>query len=219
MITITAGLTGNICSGKSTVEKTLTAHNIPVVDADLLSRQVVALGTFGLQKLIEVFGSEYLLADGNLDRQKFGTFIFSNKEAILQLNSILHPLIREEAAKQIEAFHNSGHQIVVYSAALLGENHNKDQYQPLIITQCTSEQQLTRLMKRGTGHGPIHRRAAEQIISAQTPIDQKIAGLNFQPLIINTTGSIENSIKQTENVILCLKIELRDKQMIAQGKR
>jgi dephospho-CoA kinase len=209
---ITFGLTGNIAMGKSTVTKTFRAAGIPMVDADIVSRQVVELGTPGLAKMVEAFGPEYLQADGTLDRAKLGTMIFApgNAEQLKLCNDIMQPLIKEESFRQIEEFHKNGFEIVGYDAALICENGNADGFRPLIMVRCTPEQQLERLMKRGTGHGPLTMAQATAIINVQMPIEKKIAMADW---IIDTSGTIEDSIKQTETTILCLKVNLRDQKM------
>lgn len=203
---ITFGLTGNIAMGKSTVTKTLRAHNIPVVDADIVARQVVEPGADGLAQIVESFGQEYLLEDGTLDRIKLGNLVFTNKDKRNVLNHIMSPLLNDESSLQIKKLHDDGHEIVGWDAALLCENGNADRYRPLIVVHCTQEQQLERLMKRNN----LTQEQAMNRIESQMPVAKKIAMANY---IIDTSGSIEYSIKQTENVYLCLKIELRDQKM------
>ncbi len=209
---ITFGLTGNIAMGKSTVTKTFRAASIPMVDADIVSRQVVELGTSGLAQMVEAFGPDYLQADGTLDRSKLGTMIFApgNAEQLKVCNDIMQPLIKAESFRQIKEFHDNGFEIVGYDAALICENGNADGFRPLIMVRCTPEQQLERLMKRGTGHGSLTMAQATAIINVQMPIEKKVAMADW---IIDTSGTIEESIKQTETTILCLKINLRDQKM------
>ena len=208
---ITFGLTGNICCGKSTVSRTFRANHIPMVDADIIARQVVQPGTIGLQMMSEAF-PEFLLEDGTLDRPKLGNMLFNNTEKLALCNSILHPLITEEADKQLKAYHDQGFEIVGWDAALICENGNANKFYPLVMVKCTEQQQLARLMKRGTGHGPLTEEHAQAIIKSQMPMSDKTTMCDF---IINTSYDVEHSIKQTENVILCLKVELRDQIMQA----
>jgi dephospho-CoA kinase len=211
---ITFGLTGNIAMGKSTVTKKFRESGIPMVDADIISREIVELGTPGLAAMVEAFGPEYLQADGTLDRTKLGNMIFApgNAEQLALCNSIMQPRIKEESNRQIKEFHDKGFAIVGYDAALICENGNADGFKPLIMVRCTPEQQLERLMKRGTGRGPLTKEQATAIINVQMPIEKKMAMADF---IIDTSGTIEESVKQTETAILCLKVELRDQRMKA----
>jgi dephospho-CoA kinase len=186
-------LTGGIATGKSGVTTTLTDLGIPVVDADLVSRQVVEPGTLGHNSIVHVFGKQFLLDSGGIDRAKLGDLVFSNPIKMAALNAIMIALIEEESDKQLREL-NEKHSIVVYSAALICENGNADKYRPLIVTECSAENQIERLMKRGTGHGPLTRAEAILRIKTQMPTSQKIDMADF---VVNTDNSIEESIEQT----------------------
>lgn len=190
---ITFGLTGGIACGKSTVTKTFTKYNIPMVDADVVARDVVRPATPGLDKIISAFGKEYLMG-AQLDRPKLGQLVFNNKEAMSKLNTIMAPLIEEEAGNQIKSFHDKGHPIVGYDAALICEMGNYKKYRPLIVVSCPVDTQVERLMKRNS----LTREYAMTIISTQMPLDKKLALADY---VIDTSGSIEDSIKQTKAVI------------------
>ena len=88
------GLTGGIATGKSTVSTLLRAHNISIIDADVLARKVVLPGTPALQKIVNHFGQDILLPDGSLDRQKLGSIVFSDERQRKVLNGIVHPAVR-----------------------------------------------------------------------------------------------------------------------------
>ena len=195
---LTVGLTGGIASGKSTVSKTFLQYNIPIVDADQVVRDVVVPGSLGLKRVIDCFGDVYLNADGTLDRITLGKFVFDNPEELKKLNSIMMPLITEESNKQIDSFKKTEHSIIVYDAALIFEMGNADKYQPLIVVHCSPESQLERLMKRNG----LTKEDALARINAQLPVEEKMRKATF---LIDTNGSIESSIKQTEKIILALK--------------
>jgi len=88
---IVVGLTGGIASGKTTVSNFIKAKNIPVIDADVLAREVVRPGTPGLEKIVKHFGDSILLPDGSLDRKKLGSIIFNDEIKRRKVNSIVHP--------------------------------------------------------------------------------------------------------------------------------
>src|ERR1700723_1108082 len=90
------GLTGGIASGKSTVAQRFTDLGVPVIDADVAARAVVASGTPGLAEVIERFGPGVVEQNGELDRRALRDLIFSNPGARRDLESILHPLIRAD---------------------------------------------------------------------------------------------------------------------------
>jgi dephospho-CoA kinase len=194
---ITFGLTGGIACGKSAVTKTFRAHNIPMVDADILARQVVEVGTPGLEQVIKCFGSQYLQADGTLDRTALGKLVFSKLEARRQVESIMSPLIQAEADKQIEELHQQGHEKVGYDAALICEMGIADKYRPLIVVSCPALTQLERLMSRNS----LTEAEGLARINAQMANDKKIAMADF---VIDTSGTIENSIEQTKRIMFRL---------------
>lgn len=191
---ITFGLTGGIASGKSTITKTFRANNIPMVDADIVARDVVKPGTYGLDQIIQTFGSEYLESDGTLHRTKLGKLVFSDKEALKKIDEIMLPLINTEANFQIAKLHSEGHYIVGYDAALICEMGNSEKFRPLIVVHCPQDTQIERLMSRNN----LTREEALLRINAQMPVAKKIEMANYT---IDTSGTIEESIKQTDVVI------------------
>jgi dephospho-CoA kinase len=203
---ITFGLTGGIACGKSTATKTFIKNNIPIVDADVVARQVVELGSQCLEEIVMVFGNEYLNSDGTLDRIKLGKLVFAEPNAMKMLNSIMGPAINEESSKQIKSFHDDGKKIVGYDAALICEMGNADKYRPLIVVSCPRDTQLERLMSRNS----LTRAEAVARIDSQMPVEKKIQMADY---VIDTSGSIEESIKQTESIIHKLRYSMYRKML------
>lgn len=191
---ITFGLTGGIASGKSTVTKTFRAAGIPMVDADIIARQVVEPGTPGLQAVINAFGTEYLLPDGTLNRIKLGALVFADKKELDICNKIMMPLIHDEGAAQVKKFHDAGAPLVGYDAALICEMGNAKNYRPLIVVHCPMDTQLARLMSRNN----LTRAEAMSRIEAQMPVEKKKAMADY---LIDTSGTIEESVNQTIRII------------------
>ena len=94
------GLTGGIGSGKTTVCNCFSALNTPIIDADLIAREVVMPGTPGLTQIIDRFGQHILAQDGTLDRGKLREQIFSDTSSRRELEAILHPLIRQQVVRE-----------------------------------------------------------------------------------------------------------------------
>lgn len=197
---ITFGLTGGIASGKSTVTKTFRAHGIPMVDADIVARQVVEVGTKGWERVRATFGMEYLLDDQTLNRPKLAKLVFSDRQARSEMDQLMIPLINDESTVQIKKLHDEGHEIVGYDAALLCEMGNANKYRPLVVVACKQETQLARLMKRNC----LTEAEAMSRIEAQMPTDKKIAMADW---VIYTDGTVEQSISETEFFIGQLKGE------------
>ena len=195
---ITFGLTGGIACGKSAVTKTFLANGIPMVDADIVARQVVLPGSTGLTMIVETFGSSFLLDDGTLNRPSLASLVFNDKKAMMELNHIMSPIIEIESKNQIGLFHYEGHPIVGYDAALIIEQGNAKNYRPLIVVSCPEDTQLARLMSRNS----LTREEAMARIASQMPTAQKIT---FADYVVDTSGTIENSIAQTELIISNLR--------------
>lgn len=187
---ITFGLTGGIASGKSTVTKTFRALGIPMVDADIVARQVVEVGTPGLQSIVDTFGTSYLQSDGTLDRTKLGKITFADIGVRKQVEAIMTPLINAAATAQIHSWHET-HKVVGYDAALICEMGNAKKYQPLIVVYCEKDMQIGRLMSRNDLTYP----EAMARINAQMSVENKIAMADYT---INTSYTIESSQLQTK---------------------
>lgn len=198
---ITFGLTGGIASGKSTVTRTIRAHGIPIVDADVVAREVVEVGKPAWGFIRSMFGHEYLNEDETLNRTKLAALVFSNEQAMYNMNAIMGPLISGESDYQINQLHKAGHEIVGYDAALICEMGNADKYRPLIVVACKQETQLARLMKRNC----LTEAEAMSRIEAQMPTDKKIAMADW---VIYTDGTVEQSISETEFFIGQLKVKV-----------
>lgn len=94
------GLTGGIGSGKSTVARMLSDHNIPIIDADRIARSIVEPGTPALAELVDAFGSDILHPDGSLHRAELARRAFATPETTSLLNTITHPRIQAETSRQ-----------------------------------------------------------------------------------------------------------------------
>jgi len=198
MNNITFGLTGGICCGKSTVTKTILSHGIPVVDADIVARQIVEIGSPGLKEIINNFGTSFLNDDSSLNRIKFGKYVFEAKEALSLLNHIMGPLLIAEATIQINKFHEAGHKLVCLDAALIIEMGIADNYRPLIVVHCPESMQLARLIRRNS----LTEGEARARIKAQIPGTEK---LKFADFVIDSSKELEFSRNQTEDIIKIIK--------------
>ena len=167
------GLTGNIASGKSSVARAFKRRGVTVVDADQVSHDVTAFATDGLAALVAAFGHGILQANGELDRKRLGSLVFSNKDARAILNSIVHPRVAAETKRRFEEL--SGFSLVCYDAALLVENHMQDAFRPLVIVTVPEELQIQRLMDRNG----LTLDEANARISSQMPQATKALAADF----------------------------------------
>jgi len=155
------GLTGGIASGKSTVERRFAELGVPVINADDSSRAVVAPGQPGLAAVAARFGAGVLDAQGGLDRRALRTLIFSDPQKRLDLEAILHPLIRADmAARSADA---DGPYLVL-SIPLLIEGGSRDRIDRILVVDADEALQLERLMSRDS----VGMEEARAILAAQT---------------------------------------------------
>ncbi len=193
-MTLVIGLTGSIATGKSTVSEMFRELNIPVVDADLIAREVVEKGKPAYNQVVKYFGKDILQSDGEFDRKKLGNIVFNDDKKREKLNSIVHPAIREEMIRQREAYKSSKVPCVVLDIPLLYESDLIDYVDKVIVSYVTEEIQLERLVKRDQSSVD----EARSRINSQISIDKKKM---LADAIIDNTGTRENSRQQLENLL------------------
>jgi dephospho-CoA kinase len=115
------GLTGGIATGKSTVSAILKSSNIPIIDADLIARQVVEPGTPALKAIVSTFGHEVLLPDGTLNRKMLATIAYNDETKMKLVNKIVHPAVRKALFWQAMRYWIRGYKYCVLDVALLIE--------------------------------------------------------------------------------------------------
>ena len=187
------GLTGGIATGKSTAAKLFEQHGIPVVDADVVSRQMVEKGSGGLQKIVNHFGKTILNEDGTLNRKKLGELIFNDSSLRQQLNEILHPLIREEMNRQTTHLLKTN-QHVIQDIPLLFENKLDQHFDLVIVVYIDQQEQLKRLQQRDS----ISYKAALSKVKSQAPIEDKKA---LADIVLNNHGTIDALEEQVNETI------------------
>lgn len=141
------GLTGGIASGKSTVSELLTAYGFKIVDADIASRKAVAKGTKGLEQVGEAFGDEAIQPDGEMDRQYVGDIVFNQPEKRIELNNIVHPIVRQIMDEEKNEYLEQGHNVIM-DIPLLFENELQDTVDEVWLVYTSESIQIDRLMER-----------------------------------------------------------------------
>lgn len=160
------GLTGGIASGKSTVSQLFSAFGIKIIDADLISHQLVEPGQPSLEKITQTFGSKMLLNNGELDRIQLRQLIFSDPNAKQQLEAILHPKIRQQLIRQSD---NSSSPYCILSVPLLAEAKMTSLVNRILVIEIDSDEQLKRLCQRDN----ISRSEAMDIMAIQSSSQQR----------------------------------------------
>ncbi|HDR4373797.1 dephospho-CoA kinase [Bacillus cereus] len=193
-MTVVIGLTGGIASGKSTVSQMFRELSIPVIDADIIAREVVERGKTAYNKIVEVFGTEVLQEDGELDRPKLGSVVFYNEEKRLQLNKIVHPAVREEMNRQKEMYIKEGMQAVVLDIPLLFESKLTSLVDRILVVAVKPHTQLERLMKRNN----FSEEEATARIQSQMPLEEKVKNADE---VINNDGTIMGTKTQLQVIL------------------
>ncbi|WP_301285929.1 dephospho-CoA kinase [Lysinibacillus endophyticus] len=188
------GLTGSIASGKSTVANMLKEYGFPIVDADLVARQVVERGSETLQKIADVFGPEVITPEGAMDRAKVGSIIFHDESKRKVLNDIIHPAIRAEMLRQRDEHVANGAKTVIMDIPLLFESKLQHYVEKILVVSVNEETQLKRLIERNR----LNEEDAKARISSQLPLSIKEQGADA---VINNNGSIEETRQQLEDIL------------------
>ncbi|WP_246941097.1 dephospho-CoA kinase [Bacillus pinisoli] len=191
---IIIGLTGGIASGKSTVANMIREYGIPIVDADLIAREVVQIGRPAYKEIVETFGESVLLEDGSIDRVTLGSIVFNNEEQRKRLNEIVHPAVRKEMMDQKEQFLQAGANAVVLDIPLLFESKLTYMVEKTIVVFVDSSTQLKRLMERNQ----FSVEEAEARINSQMPLIKK---KELADQVIDNNGTIDKTKKQLEHIL------------------
>jgi len=184
------GLTGGIASGKSYVASLLGELGASTVDADQVAREVVVPGSTGLVQVVGAFGFEILLPSGELDRAKLGEIVFADPEKRIELENILHPLIK---ARTTQLISQQPSEIVVYAVPLLVEANVDYPFDTIITVEAGVENQVSRLMKSRQMSEPD----ARARIVAQTTSAERVTRANF---VIDSSGPKEQTRLQVVEV-------------------
>ena len=186
-------LTGGIATGKSFVLAQFRRLGVPCLDADMLTRGVVAPGTEATRAIADRFGSSMVKPDGTVDRPKLAALVFADPMARRDLEAIVHPAVYRAIHAGLRAFEIVGHyRIGMVDIPLLYESGHEAQFDKVIVTACPPELQLARLAERGvTGADARHR------LQAQWPTVEKARRADF---VIRTDGTAEETTRQVEHI-------------------
>ena len=184
------GLTGGIASGKSTVADMFADLGIPVIDTDLIARDVVAPGQPALQEIREAFGAGVIAEDGSLDRPAMRALVFAEDGARRRLEAILHPRIRASTREQADAA-GGPYQIIV--VPLLLESSLRAFVDRVLVVDCEEETQVARLLSRDAESESQARR----ILAAQASRAERLA---IADDVIANEGDLDDTREQVRRL-------------------
>ncbi|MCG5763564.1 dephospho-CoA kinase [Staphylococcus aureus] len=162
------GLTGGIASGKSTVSELLSVFGFKVVDADKAAREAVKKGSKGLAQVREVFGDEAIDENGEMNRRYMGDLVFNHPEKRLELNAIIHPIVRDIMEEEKQEYLKQGYNVIM-DIPLLFENELENTVDKVWVVYTSESIQMDRLMQRNN----LSLEDAKARVYSQISIDKK----------------------------------------------
>lgn len=186
------GITGGIGTGKTAVSDYLAEQGYPIIDADLIARQVVEPGCIGLQQLGAYFGKGILLPDGALDRKALGKDVFQHTEHRKVLDAILHPLIDQEIEAQLHAY--ADQEKIFLVAPLLYETNMQDRCDEVWLVTTGVDEQVTRIMARDD----VDEVMARQKMASQFSDEER---LQHYPLVLVNNTTLPELYRQVDQLL------------------
>lgn len=188
------GLTGGIGSGKSTISNMLKNKGIKVIDADVISRQVLEKYTEIIDEIGKSFGSEFINEEGKLKRREFGRKIFEDEKKRKAYENIIIPFIKKEIYSEIKLLEEAKELLCVLDAPTLIEHGLHKEMDYNILVWVDDKTQLKRVMKRDS----LTKEDAGIRINSQIPLEQKKQQVNY---IIDNSLDVVSSKRQLERIL------------------
>ena len=191
------GLTGGIGSGKSTVAKLIADLGVPVLDADVLAREVVEPGQPALAEVAATW-PEAIGPDGKTARGKLADIVFADPAQRLRLEAIMHPRIQALSDQRFAELAAKGHALAFYEASLLVESGRYKDFDGLVVVTASPETQLERVLARGG----LSEEKAQARIDAQLPL---LAKVRVATHLVDNDGDLDATKQQVERLVATLK--------------
>lgn len=191
------GLTGGIGSGKSTLAQLLVARGVDLIDADALSRQLTAAHGAAMPDIEKVFGPAFIAADGSLARERMRALVFSQPEARMRLQALLHPRILSAVSEQETQLINQGKPLVVLDIPLLVESaHWRQKVDRVLVVDCSQDTQIRRVMQRSG----MAAEAVQAIMATQASREQRLAAADW--VVANDVDDIGQLEREAQAIVL-----------------
>lgn len=191
------GLTGGICTGKSTVAEMFAARGAAVVDADEVAHRLQRPGEPTYRAIVAAFGGEILRPDGTIDRDRLGARVFADEAARRRLEAIMHPAIMASCEEGVRAAREAGADLCLVDAALLVEVGAQGRFDAVILVRAPEEVQVRRLMAaRGLDRDQALARVRAQLSTAEKA--------RYADFLIENGGPLEETERQVAAVMEAL---------------
>lgn len=188
------GLTGGIGTGKSAVSKLFKNYGIPIIDADIISREVLKKYPEILQDIKNTFNDGFFDENGELKRREFGNYIFKFPNERIAYENIIIPYIKRDIEEAFDFYEKKGEKAIILDAPTLIENNLHSEMDFNILVYAKSDVQIFRVMERDS----LNKDEVLNRINAQMSLDEK---KNFVNFIIDNGGSFENTDEQVEEIV------------------
>ena len=182
------GLTGGIGCGKTAVTERFARLGVPIIDADRVAREVVEPGQSALEKIRLRFGDELLRSDGSLKRDRLRELIFSDEQARLELETILHPLIRRRMRDRLKTLKTD---YAILAIPLLLETGQGETVNRILVVDCPEDTQIRRVCSRDGISG----KRVRKILSAQSSRPERLAAADD---VIDNSGTLSELAPQIQ---------------------
>jgi dephospho-CoA kinase len=191
------GLTGGIGSGKSTLAQLMVARGVALIDADAVSRQLTAAGGPAMPDIKREFGQAFIAADGSLARDRMRELVFTQPEARLRLQALLHPRILSALLEQESLLINQGKPLVLLDIPLLVESaHWRQKLDRVLVVDCSTDTQIRRVMQRSG----MTAKQVEDIMATQANRAQRLSAADW--VVDNDSDDIGKLMRQVQAIQL-----------------
>jgi dephospho-CoA kinase len=191
-------LTGGIATGKSWVLRRFASLGVPTIDADVVAREVVAPGTAAAARILSRFGRAVMDDDGALDRKALAAIVFADAGARADLEAIVHPAVYEAIRAWFAAL-PADTPLALADIPLLYETGHADEFDAVVVTACSPEEQVRRLVARDG----VDETGARRRLAAQWPIEEKVRRADY---VIHTDGTHAETDAQVDAVLARLSV-------------
>jgi dephospho-CoA kinase len=209
-VILSAGLTGGIASGKSTIARMFAGLGCTAIDADAIVADLYRPGAAGHKALVRTYGPGIRDANGEIDRRKLGDLAFSTPESARRLNALIHPLVLAEEGRILGAFPKDEDRIVIVEATLLIEAGNLERYDRIIVVDVPPGVQIARGVARGMAREEVMRRIAHQL-----PREERLRHADY---VIDNSGDEAAALEEVRRVHQRLTEDLSQKKGRAEAR-